>query len=118
MFKPTGKYIIEPWLSEKGKAVVFVGDAGNEYWDDTDAPKGKSQTFKNPDQLTATLHSLRMNPSLTGDENYKYKEKINFKWVEPLPKGSTPQNWEDWAKTHKIYGWAKDLIREYVEKLP
>jgi hypothetical protein len=113
MFKPGGNYIIQPWVSSTGKALVFVGDAGSEYWDALNQPYGTVRTFTNPNQLTTTFTNLRSNNSI----DHKYREKIDFKWVTPLSKGRMDKEWADWGKSNNIYSWAKNLIREYVEKM-
>ncbi len=112
MFKPGNKYIIQPWIDKKGSAVVFVGNAGTQYWDASNQPYGNVQTFSSPSELTTTFASLRANKSI----DHKYREKIDFKWVTPLAKGSSDSDWNQWSITNNMYPWATNLIREYVEK--
>jgi hypothetical protein len=110
MFKPNGNYIIEPWYSSDGKAVVFVGNIGKYFWDHTGhLPEGTPRSFTNIDQLTTTFEKIRAVVTT------QYKEKIDFKYVNPPLKGS---NYKVWGLTLNMYGWATNLISQYVDKNP
>jgi hypothetical protein len=114
MFKPGGKYRIEPWVSS-GRAIVFVGDISNKFWDDSSPPYGNQKKFTNPNQLDNVFDQLRKKLPET-PENHKYKEKINFKWVTPLPFGSSKNDWDDWSNTNQMFDWGRKIIQDYVEK--
>ena len=112
MFKPNGKYIIEPWVSS-GRAMVFVGKIGDKFWDASNPPYGEQQTFTRPKQLDNVFEELRKKLKKT-KENHKYLEKIEFKWVKPLPSGSLEADWERWSRENQMFGWGRSIIKDYV----
>jgi hypothetical protein len=112
MFKPNGKYIIEPWVSS-GRAMVFVGEIGDKFWDASNPPYGEQQTFTRPKQLDNVFEELRKKLKKT-HENHKYLEKIEFKWVKPLPSGSSEANWKRWSSDNQMFGWGRSIIQDYV----
>ena len=114
MFKPGGNYRMEPWVSS-GRAIVFVGEIGNTYWDESKPPYGEQKKFTNPNQLDYVFNELRRVLPNTF-ENHKYKEKINFKWVNPLPFGSSDSDWDAWSRKYQMFGWGKSIIQDYVER--
>jgi hypothetical protein len=114
-FKPDGKYRMTPWLSS-GRAIVFVGEISDNdlFWDASSPPNGKPEVFKDPKQLDIVFQELRENLPETS-ENHKYKEKINFKWVTPLPKGSSNNDWEKWSRDNQMFDWGRSIIQDYVK---
>ena len=115
IFKPNKTYRMEPWLSS-GRAIVFVGDIGDLYYDaSANLPYGKQQRFTNRRQLDTVFDQLRRILPRT-EENHKYKEKINFEWVTPLPKGSSESDWEAWSRRFQMFGWGRSIIQDYVER--
>jgi hypothetical protein len=113
IFKRDGNYKIKPWLSS-GRAIVFVGEIGNIFWDESEPPYGKEQTFTNPNQLDKVFEELRKTLQ-DNKEKHKYLEKINFKWVKPLPKGSSVDDWNKWSMDNQMYEWGRNIIQDYVE---
>jgi hypothetical protein len=112
IFKPGGSYRMQPWLST-GRAIVFVGEIkiGDPIWDASNPPYGNPQQFTNPEELTAIFSNLS-----SQQVAHKYKEKVNFKWVTPLPFGSTDQQWQNWSSENQMYQWGSQIIQDYVEK--
>ena len=111
IFKPDGKYKMQPWLSS-GRAIVFVGEikVKDSIWDALNPPYGNLQHFTNPEQLTDIFSKLSKQSI-----DRKYREKINFKWVSPLPSGSLKQNWDNWSRMNQMFDWGKNIIEDYVE---
>jgi len=115
MFKPNKTYRMEPWVSS-GRAIVFVGNIGDLYYDaSANLPYGNPQQFRQPNQLDYVFDQLRRALPRT-PENHKYKEKINFEWVTPLPKGSSESDWEAWSSRFQMFGWGRSIIQDYVKR--
>jgi len=113
IFKPNKTFRMEPWVSS-GRAIVFVGDIGNTFFDASNPPHGSPQQFRQPKELDYVFDQLRRVLPRTL-ENHKYKEKINFEWVTPLPKGSSDSDWQAWSRRFQMFGWGRSIIQDYVE---
>jgi hypothetical protein len=118
IIKPDGNYIMEPWLST-GRALVFVGNVGNEYFDSSNEQYGKPIRLSDPNRLPERLDEVLSDLRRTLPDSRKfskYKEKIEFKWVRPLPKGSPDSAWQKWSRDNQMYGWGRKLIQDYVNR--